>query len=140
MFVNPDFSDLLSIFNDAKVKYLVIGGYATIQYTEPRYTKDLDLWICTDQQNAKAVYWALQAFTAPLDHLSEADFAEEECFYEMGVPPMRVDIIMGNLGVDLDKARESRVEIDFDGVLVPFISPSDIAMDVMNSTWILFNL
>lgn len=40
MFVNSDFSDLLKLFNENNVKYLVIGGYAFIQYAEPRYTKD----------------------------------------------------------------------------------------------------
>jgi len=43
IFVNADFSDLLQLFNDNKVKYLVIGGYEFIQYAEPRYAKDLDL-------------------------------------------------------------------------------------------------
>lgn len=32
------------------------GGYAFIQYAEPRYTKDLDLWISTDSANATAVF------------------------------------------------------------------------------------
>ena len=27
------------------VEYLVAGGYAVIFHTQPRYTKDLDLWI-----------------------------------------------------------------------------------------------
>ena len=43
MFVNSDFSDLLQIFNAREVKYLVIGGYAVVQYAEPRFTKDLDI-------------------------------------------------------------------------------------------------
>jgi len=54
MFVNSDFSDLLRLFNDYGVRYLVIGGYAVIQYAEPRYTKDLDLWISTDRTNEKS--------------------------------------------------------------------------------------
>ena len=56
MFVNSDFSDLLRLFNTNQVKYLVIGGYALIQYAEPRYTKDPDLWISADATNAIAVY------------------------------------------------------------------------------------
>jgi hypothetical protein len=56
MFVNSDFTDLLNLFNDNNVRYLVIGGYAVIQYGEPRFTKDLDLWISTDKENAGAVY------------------------------------------------------------------------------------
>ena len=62
MFVNSDFSDLLRRFNANNVEYLVIGGYALIQYAEPRYTKDLDLWISTDPENASAVFRSLQHF------------------------------------------------------------------------------
>ena len=47
MFVNSDFSDLLRIFNEHNVKYMVVGGYAVVQYAEPRYTKDLDVLIAT---------------------------------------------------------------------------------------------
>ena len=60
MFVNSDFSDLLRLFNANSVRYLVIGGYAVVQYAEPRYTKDLDLWISTDASNAAAVFKALK--------------------------------------------------------------------------------
>jgi hypothetical protein len=52
MFVNSDFSDLLRLFDANQVEYLVIGGYALIQYAEPRYTKDLDLWIGAEATNA----------------------------------------------------------------------------------------
>ena len=95
MFVNSDFSDLLNLFNDGGVRYLVIGGYAIIQYAEPRFTKDLDLWISADSTNAVAVYKALKSFGAPLAGLTEADFDEEGYFCQMGVPPMRVDPLMG---------------------------------------------
>ena len=81
MFVNSDFSDLLRIFNANKVEYLVIGGYALIQYAEPRYTKDLDLWISTDPGNASAVFRSLQQFGAPLEGLTTKDFAEDGFFY-----------------------------------------------------------
>ena len=84
MFVNSDFSDLLRLFNGNNVKYLVIGGYAVIQYAEPRYTKDLDLWISTDVANAKAVFRALKEFGAPLADLTEDDFAEEGYFIPNG--------------------------------------------------------
>jgi len=65
MFVNSDFSDLLKIFNDNNVRYLVIGGYAVVQYAEPRYTKDLDIWISTDTANARSVYKSLKILVRP---------------------------------------------------------------------------
>ena len=82
MFVNSDFSDLLRLFNVNQVRYLVIGGYALIQYAEPRYTKDLDVWISADSTNAQAVYRALREFGAPLAGLTAADFAQEGYFYQ----------------------------------------------------------
>jgi hypothetical protein len=126
MFVNPDFTDLLRLFNDNGVRYLVIGGYAIIQYAEPRYTKDLDLWISTDAANAKAVYKALREFGAPLAGLTEDDFSEEGYFYQMGVPPVRVDLLMGIPGLEFEAAWQKRVEVDFEGLPVLFISRSDL--------------
>jgi predicted nucleotidyltransferase len=126
MFVNSDFTDLLKLFNDNSVRYLIIGGYAVIQYAEPRYTKDLDLWISTDSINATSVYAALRSFGAPLTGITEDDFSEDGYFYQMGVPPIRVDILMGIPGLVFDKAWNRRVEIDFDGLLVSFISKEDL--------------
>ena len=126
MFVNSDFSDLLKIFNDNKVRYLVIRGYAFIQYAEPRYTKDLDLWIQVDTKNASAVYESLKGFGAPLTNLTEKDFEEEGYFYQMGVPPIRVDIMMGIPGLAFENAWKNRNEIAFGDLVVPFISKSDL--------------
>ena len=129
MFVNSDFSDLLKIFNANNVKYLVIGGYAVIQYAEPRFTKDLDLWISTDTSNAMAVYQSLLAFGAPLADLTEADFAEEGYFYQMGVPPVRVDVLMGVPGLNFAEAWERRNIVEFDGLPVPFIAKTDLIIN-----------
>jgi hypothetical protein len=126
MFVNSDFSDLLRLFNDNNVKYLVIGGYAVIQYAEPRYTKDLDLWISTDVANAKAVFRALKEFGAPLADLTEDDFAEEGYFYQMGVPPVRVDVLMGIPGLSFAEAWQRRVNVDFGDLSVSFIGKQDL--------------
>ena len=126
MFVNSDFSDLLQIFNDNRVKYLVIGGYAVIQYGEPRFTKDLDLWISTDTANAEAVYKSLKEFGAPLTEMSVDDFSEEGYFYQMGVPPVRVDVLMGIPGATFEKGWSRRQIVDFDGLKVNFISKQDL--------------
>ena len=126
MFVNSDFSELLKLFNANNVEYLVIGGYALIQYAEPRYTKDLDLWISTDSKNAAAVYIALQQFGAPLDGLTQSDFSEDGFFYQIGVPPVRVDILMGIPGVQFREAWKRRETVWFDDLPVFFISRQDL--------------
>jgi hypothetical protein len=45
---------------------MIVGGYAVMKYSEPRFTKDIDVFIATDEQNAKRVYLALKEFGAPL--------------------------------------------------------------------------
>ncbi|GAB4489741.1 MAG: hypothetical protein Fur0016_07470 [Anaerolineales bacterium] len=91
----------------------MIGGYAVIQYAEPRYTKDLDVWISTDAKNAEAVYLALREFGAPLEGLSAKDFSEEGYFFQMGLPPERLDVLMGIPGVTFEECWQRRVVVDF---------------------------
>ena len=54
MKINSDFKDLLQSLNAAGVRYLIVGGYAVMVHTEPCYTKDLDVWIETDQYGVTA--------------------------------------------------------------------------------------
>ena len=126
MFVNSDFTDLLRLFNAKSVEYLVIGGYSLIQYAEPRYTKDLDLWISTDPKNALSGFQSLKRFGAPLEGLTEEDFAEDGFFYQMGAPPMRIDILMGIPGIEFQTAWERRETVWFDDLPVLFISKQDL--------------
>lgn len=124
--MNSYFSDLLRLFNASNVRYLVIGGYALVQYAEPRYTKDLGLWVSTDAANVDAVYKALPAFGAPLEGMTEKDFAEDGYFYQMGIPPVRVDILMGIPGLQFNEAWERRNQVVFDQLPVNFISKDDL--------------
>ena len=72
------------------------------------------------------MYKALKKFGAPLMGLTENDFTEEGYFYQMGVPPVRVDILMGIPGVTFERAWERRKKVDFDGLAVTFISKEDL--------------
>ena len=123
----PDFKELLSLFNDHKVKYLVVGGYAVSFHAQPRATKDLDILIKADADNAEAVYAALAKFGAPLEELTPEDFIERGKFYRMGHPPLMVDILPEISGVDFDTAWEKRVEVEIDaGLQVPFIDADSL--------------
>jgi hypothetical protein len=107
--MSKDFQDLLRAFNVHKVKYLVIGGYAFGVHLEPRTTKDIDLWIRTDPENAKAVFQALAEFGAPIAGMTPDDFMDGTIF-QMGQPPERIDILQHVSGLDFDSAWEHRVE------------------------------
>ena len=122
MGANPDFRDLFRIFNDHHVEYLVVGAYAVIYYTIPRYTKDLDIWINPIPQNAHNLWLALKDFGAPLIDVSENDFTDRDMIYQIGIEPNRIDIIMGIHGLDFHKAWENHVESTFDDVPICIIS------------------
>ncbi len=126
MLTNSDFRELLNLFEKHKIRYLVVGGYAVMKYSEPRFTKDLDIWIATDPENANSVYVALKEFGAPLANLTSDDFTQRDYFYQMGRAPLRVDIMMSIPGVEFDEAWKNREIVELDDLKIPFISRSDL--------------
>jgi predicted nucleotidyltransferase len=104
-----DLKDLLRSFNDHGVKYLIIGGYAFGVHAEPRATKDLDIFIRSDDENSKAVFRALAQYGAPLSNISAADFTDSTTF-QIGQPPSRIDILQHIDGVTFDEAWKNRIE------------------------------
>src|ERR1700761_5752135 len=121
----PDFKELLSILNEHRVKYLVVGAYAVSIHAQPRATKDLDILVKADAVNAQAVFAALAQFGAPLQGLRAADFAEQGPFFRMGREPVSVDILTAIPGVEFDAAWQRHVEDVVDpasGLKANFIS------------------
>jgi hypothetical protein len=126
MLTSPDFKELLNVLNAHSVRYLVIGGYAVMKYSEPRYTRALDLWISLDPANARAIYSALREFGAPLSGLTEESFSQEGFFYQMGRPPLRVDVMMSVPGLKFEEAWPNRVVVELTGTEIPFVSRADL--------------
>ncbi len=126
MLTSPDFKELLKLFAKYNVRYLVVGGYAVAKYSEPRFTKDLDILVPVDQSNAKEVFEALKEFGAPLENLTPADFSKKGYFYQMGRDPLRIDIMMSVPGVEFDCAWARRETVDMDGFKIDFISLEDL--------------
>ena len=127
--MHSDFKELLSALNACSVKYLVVGAYAVGIHAQPRATKDLDILVRRDAENAEAVYAALAQFGALLEGLTFADFAERGSFFRMGREPVAVDILSEIAGVEFDAAWERRVEDVIDpesGLKANFISRGDL--------------
>jgi hypothetical protein len=119
--MNQDFVDLLRAFNDANVRYLVVGAYALALHGRPRATGDLDLWIDATPENATRVMQALAAFGAPLTDVTTEDFAREGIVFQIGVPPGRIDILTALTGVTFNEAWSDRLRRPFGEVDVDFI-------------------
>jgi hypothetical protein len=126
---SQDFKELLSAFNEHRVKYLIIGGYAVAVHAQPRATKDLDLFIGPSTANAKAVFAALAEFGAPLADLRPEDLTDPDIFFRMGTPPQMVEILSRISGVEFDEAWERRIEAVIDertGLKAFVISADDL--------------
>ncbi len=119
--LNPDFKEFIQFLNANGVRYLVIGAYAVALHGHPRYTKDLDLWIERNPDNAAKLLQALAQFGFESLDLTAQDFLEPEQVIQLGYPPNRIDLITSPPGVDFDQAYPSRVEVAIDDVPVNFI-------------------
>ena len=131
--LTKDFKDLLRAFNANAVKYLIIGAHAFGVHAEPRTTKDLDLFIRSDEENAKAAFRALAQFGAPLQGLTPQDFADGSTF-QIGQPPDRIDILQRIDGITFDEAWQNRIDGLLDGeVPASVISRDDLIRNKLAS-------
>jgi Nucleotidyl transferase of unknown function (DUF2204) len=127
--MHSDYRELLSILNAHRIKYLIIGAYALAIHAQPRATKDIDILIKADPENAKAVFAALAEFGAPLAGMTSADFAEPGPFFRIGREPVGVDILTAIPGVEFDAAWSRRLEAICDeesNLRANFISREDL--------------
>jgi len=120
--VNRDFSDLLAAFDAHGVEYLVVGAHALAAHGHVRATKDLDLWVRPNLENAAKVLAALAEFGAPLHDLAAEDLATPGTVFQIGVPPVRIDVITEIDGVRFDSAWPDRMEVALEGATIPVLS------------------
>ena len=118
MQMNSDFKDLLHIFAEHEVEYLIVGAYAVNHYTQPRYTKDLDLWINPTKMNARRVAAAFAQFGIPMVEITQEDLATPGTQLAVGMPPSMLDFLTSLPGLDsfkecwLDRTTEALDSFD----------------------------
>ncbi len=91
-----DFKEFLRLLNDARVEYLLIGGYAVGYHGYPRATTDIDVWIARDPANAAKVAETLHRFGFSPTAISANDLMKENQLFRFGIPPLRIEIPYGN--------------------------------------------
>lgn len=124
--LKSDFRDLLRLLNRYHVTYLLVGGYAVMKYTEPFYTKDMDIWVEPTPENAKRTYAALVDFGAPMADLTEQDLTQPHNVFQFGMPPFRVDVMTTIDAVAFADAWKNRVETQLGDTPLFLISLQDL--------------
>ncbi len=129
MEAQPDFRDLLALFNKHKVDYIIIDAYALAFHGVPRYTGDLDIFVKPDSVNARHILSALDEFGFGSVGLKPEDFETSGKVIQLGVPPVRIDIITSITAVPWQKARSNSVAGIYGTVPVYFIGREQFVLN-----------
>jgi len=125
MEIRTDFKELLELFNKHKVEYLIVGGYALAFHGAPRATGDIDLFVRPTDENAERILGALNDFGFGSLDLSKKDFTMPGMVVQLGVPPIRIDIITRLSGVPWERANAGKVPGLYGDIPVFFLSRDD---------------
>ena len=131
--LNQDFREFIQSLNDNQVRYLVVGGYAVAIHGYPRYTKDIDIWIDMNPQNARRIILALEQFGFGSLGLKQDDFLEADIIVQLGYPPRRIDLLTTLPGVDFETCYEDKIIVDIEGVPVNFIDLENLKQNKQSS-------
>lgn len=126
MRTEKDFKEFIGLLNRHSVKYLIIGGFAYSYYAEPRYTKDIDIFIKASEDNAEAIIRVLADFGFENMGLTKEDFLVNGQIIQLGIEPVRIDILNCIAGVDFDSAWVNRTNGRYGDISANFISREDL--------------
>ena len=121
-----DFKELLESFNAAGVEYVIVGAYALAFHGVPRFTGDLDLLVRRTGENAQRVVAALKEFGFEPLGLTVDDFTQADHVVQLGVPPVRVDLLTSLTGVSWETASDGKVSGDYDGTPVYYLGRAEL--------------
>ena len=124
--MNSDFKELLQSFAPHKVRYLVVGGNAAMHYSQPRYTKDLHLWLEASNDNATRVMAAFSSFGLPLLNVTPEDSSHESLQYMVGRFPVLFNFRTSLPGLDFAPCWERRLTDESEGFPVHYLSKPDL--------------
>lgn len=124
--MNRHFVEMLRALSDAGAEFLIIGAHAVAAHGFVRATKDLDIWVRPTPENAARVWTALAAFGAPLEQFEQMDLTLPDNIFQIGIDPVRIDILTAVPGADFSTAWQRRIAFQEQGVIVPCLAKEDL--------------
>ena len=98
MKTEKDFEELLKLFNKNKVRYCIVGAFAVAFYAIPRYTKDMDIFVEPDADNAHRI----------IKSLEEKDLIRTGKIIQLGYEPIRIDLMTSIEGCNFEEVWKNR--------------------------------
>jgi hypothetical protein len=121
MEVQKDFKEFLALLIAHNVEFIIVGGYALAYHGAPRFTGDIDVFIKPDERNAVRIIKALADFGFSSLNLTIDDLQDKDKAIQLGVPPVRIDIITSITGVSWEEANNSKEPGFYGDVPVAYI-------------------
>lgn len=121
MELHRDFREPLESFNAHGVEYVLVGAYALAFHGAQRYTGDLDLFVRPTPENARRILAALGNFGFGSLGLAVEDFTAPDRVVQLGVPPVRVDLVTSLTGVTGDEVWSARIGVAIGAVPIAVI-------------------
>jgi len=121
-----DFEEFIELLNKNKVEYMIVGAYALALYAKPRNTGDLDIYVNRTNRNASGLMKVLKEFGIEGTEISEKDFLTEDRVVQLGVSPVRIDLITSIDGVEFRDAYPRIEKVRFGSTNANFISREDL--------------
>lgn len=124
----PDFEELLAEFNAESVKYLIGGAHAVAFHARPRATKDLEVFLQPTRANARRAVLALGRFFGgkPPRFVTVHSLLDPNTFIQLGVAPVRVDLLSHLATLSFSEAWARRVDANFGRVPCHFLGIDDL--------------
>lgn len=109
------------MFSAHRVEYLIVGGYALAFHGAPRFTGDLDILVKPEAANAQRILTALESFGFASVGFIPSDFEHPDQVIQLGVPPVRIDLITSITGISWDEAWAGRTAGSYGDISVYYI-------------------
>ncbi|VAX36636.1 hypothetical protein MNBD_UNCLBAC01-19 [hydrothermal vent metagenome] len=129
MELHQDYKELLVLFNAHRVEYLIVGAYALAFYGAPRFTGDIDIFINPNKTNAKNIITALNNFGFGSLGLKEDDISKPNQVIQLGIPPVRIDLITSLTGLSWEIANQHKEAGNYDTIPVYFIGRQELIIN-----------
>ncbi len=121
-----DFKDFLSLCLRHEVRFMIVGGYAVVHHSRPRYTGDLDVWVDHSEENARCIVTVLREFGFSGDDITPEMITRQKEIIRMGFEPMRLEIFSRLPGVDFNDCHPRCSWVKIGRLNVPFIGLEDL--------------
>jgi len=114
-----DYHEMIAELSHFEVEFVIVGAYAMSVFGYTRATGDIDILVKPEKDNVEKLWLAFESFGAPLSGLKKEDFLQEGTVFQIGIAPLRIDILTSIDGVKFDDIHIESHQID--DLNIPFI-------------------